>query len=48
MIDPQTFSLSVFFPAYYDEKNIGKVTEAALKAISEMRIQTYEIIIVED
>lgn len=48
MIDPKTFSLSVFFPAYYDEKNIGKVTEGALRAITELGIEKYEIIIVED
>jgi glycosyltransferase involved in cell wall biosynthesis len=48
MFDPKTFSLSVFFPAYYDEKNIGKVTEGALRAIRDMGIETYEIIIVED
>lgn len=48
MIDPATFSLSVFFPAYYDEKNIAKVTEGALKAIGELGIRTYEVIIVED
>jgi glycosyltransferase involved in cell wall biosynthesis len=48
MFDPKTFSLSVFFPAYYDEKNIGKVTEGALRAIREMGIETFEIVIVED
>lgn len=48
MIDTSHFSLSVFFPAYYDEKNITKVTEGALKAIHEMGIETFEIIIVED
>jgi glycosyltransferase involved in cell wall biosynthesis len=48
MIEARTFSLSVFFPAYYDEKNIGKVTEGALRAIGEMGILTYEVIIVED
>lgn len=48
MIDPATFSMSVFFPAYYDEKNIAKVTEGALRAIRELGIRTFEIIIVED
>jgi glycosyltransferase involved in cell wall biosynthesis len=38
----------VFFPAYYDEKNIGKVTEGVLRAVREMGIERYEIIIVED
>lgn len=48
MIDPETFSLSIFFPAYYDEKNIEKVTEGALRAVGELGIRTFEIIIVED
>jgi len=46
--DPKRFSLSVFFPAYYDEKNIEKVTDGVLKAIREMGIETFEITIVED
>ena len=46
--DPSRFSLSIFFPAYYDEKNIRKVTEGALKAIADLGITTYEITIVED
>lgn len=41
-------SLSVFFPAYYDEHNIPKVVEGALLAIEELGIEDYEIIIVED
>lgn len=48
MIDPATYRLSVFFPAYYDEKNIDKTTLAALRVIREMGIRTFEIIIVED
>jgi len=48
MINPETFSLSIFFPAYYDEANIPKVTEAALKVVNDLGIRTYEIIIVED
>ncbi len=48
MIDPATFRLSVFFPAYHDEKNIRKTTENTLRAIRELGIRTFEIIIVED
>ncbi len=48
MINPETFRLSVFFPAYYDEENIPKVTESALRVIHELGIRTYEIVIVED
>ena len=48
MIDPKTFSLSIFFPAYYDEKNIGKVTDGALRAVRELGIERYEIMAVLD
>jgi glycosyltransferase involved in cell wall biosynthesis len=41
-------SLSIFFPAYYDEHNIPKVVEGALRVVEEMGIAHYEIIIVED
>lgn len=41
-------SLSIFFPAYYDELNISKVTEGALKVIGELGIRDYEIIIIND
>jgi glycosyltransferase involved in cell wall biosynthesis len=41
-------SLSIFFPAYYDEQNIGKVTEGALRVVKELEIEDYEIIIVDD
>lgn len=46
--DPKRFSLSIFFPAYYDEGNIAKVTEGALAVVQELRIETFEITIVED
>jgi glycosyltransferase involved in cell wall biosynthesis len=45
---PPPISLSVFFPAYYDEHNIPKVVTAALGAIREIGIEDFEIIIVED
>lgn len=45
---PGPISLSIFFPAYYDEHNIPKVVHSALRVVGELGIQTYEIIIVED
>jgi len=48
MTDNSGISLSVFFPAYYDEKNIGKVVDAAVKVLDEMKLKDYEIIIIED
>jgi glycosyltransferase involved in cell wall biosynthesis len=41
-------SLSVFFPAYYDEKNIGKVVHKAIKVLEELQLKDYEITIIED
>ncbi|MDZ4712723.1 MAG: glycosyltransferase family 2 protein [bacterium] len=41
-------SLSVFFPAYYDEKNIGKVVNSAVKVLNDLNLRDYEIIIIED
>ncbi len=40
-------SLSVFFPAYHDEDNIGKVTGTAVAVLEEMGCD-YEVIIVHD
>ncbi len=40
--------LSIFFPAYYDELNIPRVVEGALRVVDELGISEYEIIIVED
>ena len=48
MFDPKNFSLSIFFPAYYDEGNIARVTEGALQIVQELGIEKYEITIVED
>lgn len=45
---PQDITLSVFFPAYYDEKNIDKVTHKAVKVLEELKLKDYEIIIIED
>jgi glycosyltransferase involved in cell wall biosynthesis len=41
-------TLSVFFPAYYDEKNIGKVVTKAVEVIEGLQIKDYEITIIED
>ncbi len=41
-------SLSVFFPAYYDEDNIGKVVEKTVKVFREVGLREYEIVIIED
>jgi glycosyltransferase involved in cell wall biosynthesis len=41
-------SLSIFFPAYYDEHNIHKVVEGALSVVNDLGITDYEITIVED
>jgi glycosyltransferase involved in cell wall biosynthesis len=46
--DGKPLSLSLFFPAYYDEANIPKVVESALRVVGELGIDDYEVIIVED
>ncbi|MEO6695022.1 MAG: glycosyltransferase family 2 protein [Ignavibacteria bacterium] len=48
MNDNSNISLSVFFPAYYDEKNIGKVVDSAVRVLQEMYLKDYEVIIIED
>ncbi len=48
MSDNSNITLSVFFPAYYDEKNIGKVVESALKVLEELKLKDYEVTIIED
>lgn len=40
--------LSVFFPAYYDEGNIGKVVENAVKVLEELKLKDYEVVVIED
>ncbi len=46
--DNSQITLSVFFPAYYDELNIGKVTRSAVNILEELKLKDYEIIIIED
>lgn len=41
-------TLSVFFPAYYDEGNIGKVVDKAVEVVESLGLKDYEIIIIED
>ncbi|MEO8665089.1 MAG: glycosyltransferase family 2 protein [Ignavibacteria bacterium] len=48
MKDKSDITLSVFFPAYYDEKNIDKVVVSAIKVLDEIKLKDYEIIIIED
>jgi glycosyltransferase involved in cell wall biosynthesis len=48
MIDNSNVTLSVFFPAYYDEKNIDKVVTKAIQVLEELRLKDYEVIIIED
>jgi glycosyltransferase involved in cell wall biosynthesis len=48
MPDNSNITLSVFFPAYYDEKNIEKVVESVLKVLEELKLRDYEVIVIED
>lgn len=41
-------TLSVFFPAYYDERNIDKVVTKAVEVLEELRLKDYEVTIIED
>jgi glycosyltransferase involved in cell wall biosynthesis len=41
-------TFSVFFPAYYDEGNIGKVVNKAVEVVESLKFKDYEIIIIED
>lgn len=41
-------TLSAFFPAYYDEKNIGKVVDSVVSVLEDLRLKDYEVIIIED
>jgi glycosyltransferase involved in cell wall biosynthesis len=41
-------TLSVFFPAYYDENNISKVVDSAVTVLNQINIKDYEITVIED
>lgn len=48
MTTNKDITLSVFFPAYYDEKNIDKVVLKAVAVLEEIGLKDYEITIIED
>ena len=48
LITNKDIRLSVFFPAYFDENNIGKVVHKAVKVLQELELKDYEITIIED
>ncbi|MBZ0204389.1 MAG: glycosyltransferase family 2 protein [Ignavibacteria bacterium] len=48
MITNKDITLSVFFPAYFDEKNINKVVDKAVTVLEDMKLKDYEITIIED
>jgi glycosyltransferase involved in cell wall biosynthesis len=48
MINNSQITLSVFFPAYYDEKNIDKVVIKAVEVLTSLKLKDYEVIIIED
>ena len=48
MTTNKDITLSVFFPAYYDEKNIGKVVHKAVSVLEELQLKDYEVTIIED
>lgn len=41
-------TLSVFFPAYYDEDNIGIVVTDAIRVLKHLGLEDYEVTIIED
>ena len=47
-MDNSNITLSVFFPAYYDEGNIGKVVGKAVQVLEELKLKDYEVLIIED
>ena len=48
MTDLSNLTLSVFFPAYYDEGNIAKVAIKAVEVLESLKLKDYEVIIIED
>lgn len=48
MISNKDIRLSVFFPAYYDEKNIDKVVHKAVEVLEGLKLKDYEVTIIED
>lgn len=48
MLDTSKISITAFFPAYYDEGNIGKVVDKAVEVLESLKLKDYEVIIIED
>lgn len=48
MPNQSQLSLSVFFPAYHDEENIGKVVTQAINVLEQLQLKDYEVTIIED
>jgi len=48
MLDTSKISITAFFPAYYDEGNIGKVVTKAVEVLESLKLKDYEVIIIED
>ena len=48
MHDYSNISVSAFFPAYYDEKNISKVVDKSVEVLESLKLKDYEVIIIED
>jgi glycosyltransferase involved in cell wall biosynthesis len=48
LISNKDISLSVFFPAYYDENNIDKVVHKAVEVLEDLKLKDYEVTIIED
>ncbi len=48
MITNKDITLSVFFPAYHDEKNIAKVVDKAVEVLENLNLKDYEVTIIED
>lgn len=40
--------LSVFFPAYNEEKNIANTVDKALKVLESLKLEEYEVIVIDD
>lgn len=48
MKSPREITLSVFFPAYNEEKNIEKMVHKAVEVLAAIGLKDYEVIIVND
>lgn len=48
ILDTSKISITAFFPAYYDEGNIGKVVTKAVEVLESLKLKDYEVIIIED